>query len=170
MNPPQTVKAASAISLLRYRWTPVFGTIENPRSPLLDPAHVLHVSHTARQAARPKDGLWWSVTANTMPGKSVIRHWAQRRLRAAVVKALEKGGWDKSGMAMANLGAAAGRDDLTGSLHIHALAKVLRATGEEVEWEALALVGIVSRKVENERKQRAGRKRKIISDQACIGK
>ena len=170
MSPPQVVKTATAISLLRYRWTPVFGIIENPRSPLLDPAHVLHVSHTARQAARPKDGLWWSVTANTMPGKSVIRHWAQRRLRAAVVKALERGGWDKSGRAKASFGAAAGKDDLTGTLHVHALSKVLQATGKEVEREALALVGIVSRKVENERKQPSSRKRQIMSDQARSGK
>ena len=169
MRPPQAVKAATPISLLRYRYIPTFGIIENQRSPLLDPAHVLHVSLTARQAARPKDGLWWDVTANTMPGKSVIRHWAQRRLRTAVVKALERGGWDKSGRAKADLGAAAGKgdrkDDLKGTLHVHVLAKILQATGEEVEREAETLVGIVRRKVENERKQRKNK-----SHQACVGK
>ena len=164
MNPPQAVKAATAISLLRYRWTTVFGIIENPRSPLLDPAHVLHVSHKARQAARPKDGLWWSVTANTMPGKSVIRHWAQRRLKAALLRALNRGGWDRSGRVKADMVAAAGKtnvnDDLKGTLQVHVLAKILQATGEEVQREAETLVSIVRRKVENERKQRAIQARK----------
>lgn len=95
-------------------------------------------------------------------------------MKAAVLKALERRGWDKSGRAKADLGAAAGKgignEDLKGTLQVHVLAKILQATGEEVKREAQTLVGIVSKKVENERKQRASRKGNNIADQACVGK
>lgn len=109
-----------------------------------------------------------------MPGKSVVRHWAQRRLKTAVVKALERMGWDRNGQAKADLGADLGMGkrtrDLEGTLQVHVLPKILQATGEEVQREAETLIGIVGNKVEIVRKQNAILDGKKKTEEACIAR
>lgn len=130
------------------------------------------VPATMRRAARPKEGLWWNVTANTMQGKSVVRKWAQRRLKIALLSALARKGWNGRGMVKAkrevmlndrdgvNVPGENGeakkkekeRGDLVGTLQVHALPKIMQATGVEVKKEAEILIAIVGRKVEGARR------------------
>ena len=135
--------------LLRYKYSLKYNIFK-------DGPDILCVPHRIRHASRPKQGLWWTVTANTMRGKSVARTWAQRRLRVAFVKALKSQGWDREGKVARKVapldgdGLNAGREnergDLKGTLEVHTLTTILQATGEQVQREAELLVGIVARK------------------------
>ena len=137
------------MSLLRYIYSPHYKFLK-------DASDILYVPCRIRHAARPKEGLWWTVTANTMRGKSVARTWAQRRLRVAIVKALESQGWDREGKVVTKVAPPEGagldtgrekeRRDLKGTLEVHTLTQILQATGEQVQREADLLVKIMARR------------------------
>ena len=147
---------SGSLSLCRYSYSPKYILSQYPSSPLLDPGNILHEPSIQRQLQRPRVGLWWSITANTMPAKNVIRSWAERRLKVAVQKALKRTGWDRWGRVVPREQLEDGEvervlDDMKGTLHVHTFKQVLQATGEELQREADELIGIVERKVEGSR-------------------
>ncbi len=93
-----------------------------------------HLPTLARYASRPKVGLWWNVTSNTMAGKkAVVRRWSARRLRNAIVEALEERGFDGEGKRPVG-------GNLTGTLQVRALQGIVQAKFEAVKKEARCLV------------------------------
>ena len=137
--------------LFRYNYNPYY------KLALKDASNTLYTPYRIRQAARSKKGLWWTATANTMRGeKGVVRSWAQRRVRVAFVKALKSQGWDREGKVIAKPEPPGGyglhakrekrRRDLKGTLQIHTMAKIVQATGEEVQREAEILVDIIAQR------------------------
>lgn len=160
----QLLKSSSSntISLLWYSYVHSY-----QHKPTRDHSATPQVPSTMRRTERPKQGLWWSVTANTMQGKSVVRRWAQRRLRVALLNALEGKGWDGRGMVKAEREVRLddqdgkkgkvkkeekGKRDLVGTLQVHARSTILQATGDQVKKEAEVLIAIIGRKVEGMRK------------------
>jgi len=81
-----------------------------------------------------------TLTANTMPGKSVVRSWAKRRMRDALLQELRTRGWERDGRARDE-----GTRDLKGFVRIMTLAPIVKATGGEVQREAGRVVGRVVR-------------------------
>jgi len=75
-----------------------------------------------------------------MPGKSVVRSWAKRRMRDALLQELRTRGWERDGRARDE-----GTRDLRGFVRIMTLAPIVRATGGEVQREAGRVVGRVLR-------------------------
>ncbi|KAG6991183.1 hypothetical protein G7Y79_00055g089590 [Physcia stellaris] len=164
----QLLKSSSSntISLLWYNYVHFY-----QHNPTRDHSVNPQVPSTMRRTKRPKEGLWWNVTANTMQGKSVVRRWAQRRLRVALLNALERKGWDGRGMVKAErevrlddqdgkTGKAKKEEkekrDLVGTLQVHALSQILQASGDQVKREAEVLIGIIGRKVEEDCKPDSG--------------
>jgi len=77
-----------------------------------DASHPLHIAQRRRLAERPKEGLWWHVTASTGLSKSsCVRNWARRRLRNAMRHALQQSGYDDMGN-MVNVAAIQDKPDL----------------------------------------------------------
>lgn len=88
-----------------------------------------------------------TLTANTMPGKSVVRSWAKRRMRDALFQELRTQGWEPDGRAREG-----GMRDLKGFVRIFTLVPIVKATGGEVKSEAGRLVGRMLRMSEEGRR------------------
>lgn len=107
------------------------------RAILDDDAHVLREATQQRLAQRDKNTLWWNVTANHLSEKKVIRSWCCRRVRGAIVEALQAKGYDREGRVLPNTGA---RPPLTGSLQLMGTETLITMKFSELQKQAALLV------------------------------
>ena len=118
------------LTCCRMSYSPVYQPAFSSRVFLEDKTHNLHLPAVARHSSRPKVGLWWRVTSNTMAGKpAVVRHWSSRRMRHAILEALKEKGFDEAGKKPAG-------ENLTGILDLVTLPGIVKARFEEVKMEA----------------------------------
>ena len=86
---------------------------------VLQPRHILYRATKHRYDNRPTDCLWWSVSANPLGGKKVIRSWTARRVRQAIIEALKARGFDRDGRPVRDSGAThTGSIPLTGTVRV----------------------------------------------------
>ncbi|KAF1978112.1 hypothetical protein BU23DRAFT_431095, partial [Bimuria novae-zelandiae CBS 107.79] len=73
----------------------------HPHHIAYDPQHPLSILQRRKVNARPKEGLWWSVTnRGDLSKSSVVRSWCRRRLRNAFTDELKKRGFNENGKLM----------------------------------------------------------------------
>ncbi|MCJ1393129.1 hypothetical protein MMC18_006001 [Xylographa bjoerkii] len=130
----------SGLTLCRAAYSPMHSPPFVAATILSDPTHILYPQTKQRYDTRSQETLWWNVTSNTMPiKKRVVRSWNNRRMRRAVIEALETYGLDVEGKLAA--GKVEGRaQGLKGTLIIHALPDVLSAKFVDVKLQMELLV------------------------------
>lgn len=118
----------------------------SPAEPLQNPS-LPFSNRFLRQPTATKPSFHLTITANTMPGKSVVRSWAKRRIRDTVLKELHASGWAKDGRWLESMHRnrngrfkGPGRN-LRGFVKVFTLPPILKASGDEVQTEARRLVG-----------------------------
>ncbi|MCJ1377848.1 hypothetical protein MMC17_000944 [Xylographa soralifera] len=107
---------------------------------LSDTTHILYPPTKRRYDMRSQETLWWNVTSNTMSSvKKVVRSWNNRRMRRAIIEALETCGLDAEGKPA--VGKVEGRaQGLKGTLIIHALPSVLSTKFVDVRLQMELLI------------------------------
>lgn len=103
------------------------------RAILEDSAHVLHHATRQRVAQRDQNTLWWNITSNNLSEKRVVRSWCCRRVRGALVEALQAKGYDREGRVQPN---TRGRTPLTGSLQLMGTEHLITVKFSELQKEA----------------------------------
>ena len=83
-------------------WSPKYLLSMSGELILNDKQHILYLPTLHRYNTRSRDGLWWYVTSHTIREKRVVRSWASRRLRHAIVEALRDQGLDEGGKVLAH--------------------------------------------------------------------
>jgi hypothetical protein len=132
MKPPK-LKPPN-LTVCHITFSPIYHPTHATHLVINDKRNNFHLPTLARYASRPKVGLWWNVTSNTMAGKKVVvRRWSARRLRNAIVEALEERGFDGEGKRLVG-------GNLTGTLQVRALQGIVQAKFEAVKKEAGCLV------------------------------
>ena len=122
----------------RVVYSPVYHPFYISKVILEDKTHPLYLPIIARWNARPKVGLWWNATGNTMAGKkTVVRRWCARRLRNAFREALEEKGFGEDGQRL--VGA-----HLSGCLQMDTKEGIVKAKFEEVKREAGMILEFVT--------------------------
>ena len=105
---PQGRNASSRNKVIRHLhvchavWSPAYVLGMTGEGILNDRQHVLHQSTLQKYNTRSKDCLWWFVSPHTIREKRVVRSWAGRRLRCAIVEALRTQGLDDGGRVLAD--------------------------------------------------------------------
>ena len=118
------------LKFCRAAYSPVYHPFYVSKVVLDDKTHPFYLPTAARWDARPRVGLWWHATGNTMLGKkAVVRRWCGRRLKNAFREALEERGFDEDGKGL--FGGA-----LTGCLEMDTKEGIVKAKFEEVKREA----------------------------------
>ena len=121
---------APLLNLCRIAFSHCYNSSYSSRIFLEDQTHTLHLPIVARYDSRPRIGLWWGVTSNTMTGvKVVVRRWSSRRLRHAIREALKERGFDEDGKSLVG-------GDLTGTLEVDTREGIVKARFEDVKREA----------------------------------
>lgn len=105
----------------------------NARIILDDATHILQQATRERVVQRDKNTLWWSITANNLAEKKVVRSWCCRRARGALVEALEGKGYDREGRVQPSVGDGA---SLSGSLQLVATDQLITVKFSELQKEA----------------------------------
>ena len=120
-----------------------------------DPGHVFHrpirqrYQNVVNGNYDPREeGLWIMCTSNTMPGSRVVRSWTTRKMRQAIVDALENRGFDRKGRRLKkSAGLGQGIDGgrilpelLAGTLSIETLPLIRETKYEEVQRQAATVV------------------------------
>lgn len=100
-----------------------------------------------------EEGLWIACTSNTMPGSRVVRSWTTRKMRQAIVHALNSRGFDRKGRRLKKLAGTGQRIDgsrvlpelLAGTLSIETMPLIRETKYEEVQRQAATVVNEVIR-------------------------
>ena len=107
---------------------------------LSDTTHILYLPTKRRYDTRSRETLWWNVTSNTIAGvKKVVRSWNDRRMRRAIIEALNTCGLDAEGKPPAGKGEEPAQG-LKGTLIIHALPSALSTKFVDVKLQMELLV------------------------------
>lgn len=91
-------------TLIHFRYNPQPVPIHNiatlfpTRDIYNDPSHPLYTRIVRRAAAFDATKLHWRVQCPvSVSGSGFVRRWVERRMRRAIIQALEQGGWKKDG-------------------------------------------------------------------------
>lgn len=132
-KPGQLTLKVLGLNICRVQWSSEYVPSHMAGSILEEPSHVHYLPTVERYRNRAREGIWWTVTSNTLTGMRCMRSHGSRRLRIAMTEALLAKGYDKQGRLLVSSSAGKDRVELRGSVQIHILQACIDAKWNEVQ-------------------------------------
>lgn len=132
-KPRQLLLKVLGLNICRVQWSSMYLPSHMAANILEEPSHVHYLPTVERYRKRVREGIWWTVTSNTLTEMRCIRSHGSRRLRIAMTEALLAKGYDKQGRLLASSYAGNDRVELRGSVQIHMLQACIDAKWIEVQ-------------------------------------